>query len=369
MKRIAAVVGALLLATTVVAAPELAETLKSKALPASAETKLPGSTLAWYQAKDLGLEGAAWNDTDTRYARLPGRARDVVTSAVWNLCHNTAGICVRFVTDATTISAAWDGGQGMPHMAPSGSNGVDLYRREGEKWVFCGIGRPSIPVTSQTINILASSLPAKPTEYLLYFPLYARVTDMKIGIKKGTSIAPAPARPKGQKPIVFYGTSITQGGCASRAGMCHTAILGRWLNREVVNLGFSGSGKMEPAMADLLNELDPAVYVLECLPNMSNELVAERIVPFVKQIREKHPDTPILLVENPNKPHDNQQNKLLVVAYNYLRKSGVKQLYYLDSTKQLAGPEEATVDGVHPTDLGFMRMAETYKPVLQHILK
>src|SRR5205085_2015483 len=136
-------------------------------------------------------------------------------------------------------------------------------------------------------------------EFLLYLPLYNGVSSVEIGIAKGSTLAKGPARPpERQKPIVFYGTSITQGGCASRPGMVHTAILGRRLDRPVINLGFSGSGRMEPAMATLLAELDPAVYVLDCLPNMSAAEVAERMEPFVRTLRKAHPRTPIVMAED-----------------------------------------------------------------------
>jgi lysophospholipase L1-like esterase len=177
-----------------------------------------------------------------------------------------------------------------------------------------------------------------------------------------------PARPRTTRPIVFYGTSITQGGCASRAGMAHAAILGRHLDREVINLGFSGSGKMEPVLADLLCELDPVLYVLECLPNMTTDMVRERVAPFVRRLRNVRPKTPILLVENPNIASDGLQNRTLHAVYDELNAEGIAGLHYLPSTDQLAGREDGTVDGVHPTDLGFSRMAEAYEPVLREIV-
>ncbi len=123
-------------------------------------------------------------------------------------------------------------------------------------------------------------------QYLVYLPLYNGVKSVEIGIPKGRKIAAA-AAPSHQKPIVIYGTSITQGGCASRPGMAWTSIVGRQLETPVINLGFSGSGKMEPAMADLLAELDPSVYVLDCLANMSPEMLAERVEPFVEKLRRR----------------------------------------------------------------------------------
>ena len=190
-----------------------------------------------------------------------------------------------------------------------------------------------------------------------------------IGVEPGAKlIKPVPRAADRIKPIVFYGTSITQGGCASRSGMAHATILGRWFDHEVINLGFSGSGKMEPIMAELLGEIDAAVFVLECLPNMTTDEVAERVVPFVHILRKARPNTPILLVESPLNLPNRGGNKELKQAFIELTAEGQTRLYYLPGESQLAGEENGTVDGVHPTDLGFHRMAVAYQPVLAAIL-
>ena len=135
---------------------------------------------------------------------------------------------------------------------------------------------------------------------MIYLPLRNAVTSSEFGVPKGSTIKPATARAPGSKPIVFYGTSIPHGIGASRAGMTHVAMLARTLNREVINLGLSGSGRMEPEVVKFVAELDPSVFVLDCLPNMNAKQVTERIVPGVKLLREAHPNIPILLVEDRN---------------------------------------------------------------------
>jgi len=339
------------------------------AQPSAAETSattIAGSPLRWYNAAQLTVEGRGWpDDQPTSFTRLPERARTFATPAVWNLGRNTAGICVRFVTDSESISARWMGGTPMNHMALTGSHGLDLYRRKGKNdWEFVAVGRPGEKLTTASI---AKDLPGRATEYLLYLPLYHSVPELLVGVTDGATIAPAASRARNNaKPIVFYGTSITQGGCASRAGMAHPAILGRWLDREVINLGFSGSGKMEIELAELFGEIDAEVFVLECLPNMTTEMVAERVEPFVKKLREKRPKTPVVLVENPLNPPSHPQNQALQKAFRNLRAAGDKNLTLLEGEPQLRGRENGTVDGVHPTDLGFLRMAEYYRP---HLLK
>ncbi|MDK2970682.1 MAG: hypothetical protein PWP23_437 [Candidatus Sumerlaeota bacterium] len=334
-------------------------------LNAAESVELPDSSLAWFDARLLPIEGRAFDDTATYYERLPVRAvGNVSDTALWVSKH-TSGFAYRFVTDSPEIGASWDGGGAMNHMAATGNSGLDLYKRlpNGE-WEFCAVGRPN---TERTTKTLAKNLATEPTEYLLYLPLYQTVSQLQIGVQPGSLLAAAPPRPAGEKPLVFLGTSITQGGCASRAGMSHPAILGRWFDREVYNLGFSGSGRMEPIMAELLGEIDASAYFLECLPNMDAEMVAERIEPFVHRLRELRPTTPIVLVESPLEG-DRADNIELLKIYNNLIRDKVPNIYWLPGAGQLDGPENATVDGVHPTDLGFYRMAVAYKPMVAKVL-
>jgi lysophospholipase L1-like esterase len=264
-------------------------------------------------------------------------------------------------------------------MPATGVSGLDLYVKDKGGWHWIGAGRPGAKGTSHQAQ-LVGGLPAGKREFMLYLPLYNGVSSVDIGIHKDQSLAKADPHPAGHdKPIVFYGTSITQGGCASRPGMVHTAILGRRLDRPVINLGFSGNGKMEPEIAQLLAELDPAVYVIESTPNMTAQEVADRTEPLVRTLRKAHARTPIVLVEEPNFAHgflvgDVRQRALdrraaLRKAYDRLKEAGVEGLHYLPGDKQFGDDGEATVDGVHATDLGFLRMADAYQPVLAEILK
>jgi hypothetical protein len=207
--------------------------------------------------------------------------------------------------------------------------------------------------------------------------LYNGIEFVKIGVPAAFKIEPVP--PDTGKPIVFYGTSITQGGCASRPGMCTTAILHRRLNREFINLGFSGNGRMEPEVAELLAELDPLAYFIDCLPNMAADVVAARVEPFVKILRKAHPDTPIVLAEDrtyddafliENKRLRNTESrKALRNAYENLLNNGTRHLYYQIAEGQLGFDGDGTVDSSHPTDLGFYRQAEVYQLILQHIIQ
>ena len=213
---------------------------------------------------------------------------------------------------------------------------------------------------------------------MIYLPLRNGVTSLEIGLPKGSTISAGSPRPAGSKPILFYGTSITHGIWASRAGMTHVSMIGRTFGREVINLGFSGNGRMEPEVLKFVAELDPAVFVLDCLPNMGAKDVTERTVPGVKILREAHPSTPILLVEDRNyetgflvqaRRESNEANHAaLREAYAALQKEKVPALYYLKADDLLGHDGEGTVDGSHPTDLGFMRQAAEFEKVLRKIL-
>jgi lysophospholipase L1-like esterase len=179
-------------------------------------------------------------------------------------------------------------------------------------------------------------------------------------------------------PMVFYGTSIMHGACASRPGMSITGILGRRLDRPAINLGFSGNGRMDPEVVELLAELAPCVYAIDCLPNMVAEQVAERTEPLVRRLREARPDTPILLVEDrtytnaafrqSSRERHSAARAELRKAYERLIATGIKQLYYLEGDALLGDDGEAATDGSHPSDLGMVRYADAYEQSLRAIL-
>ncbi len=343
-------------------------------------TKDAGQAILWYDARHLTVEGRGWTDTEEFYRRLPARAKEMVPDAVWGLSKHTAGLCVRFLTDADKITARWtvtSPNLAMDHMPATGVSGLDLYVNDHGVWRWTGTGRPRSGPTNEVA--LAGGIPAGLHEYMLYLPLYNGVRSLEIGVPSAAALyRPGPRPPHRAKPICFYGTSITQGGCASRPGMAHVAILGRMLDRPTINLGFSGAGKMEDAMADLLAELDVAAYVLDCLPNMTAAMVRERVGPFVMTLRKTHPDTPIVLVENIRPQNDAflpnpravraEKNHALADAYQRLVSKGVGRLTYVRCESLLGDDGEATVDGVHPTDVGFLRFAQALEPTLRKVL-
>ena len=337
--------------------------------------------IRWFDIRQLGVEGQGWTETKSPYDRLPAKAEGQVRDAVWSLSRDSAGMCVRFVTDATSIHARWTLTKAkleMPHMAATGVSGVDLYAKDPNgRWRWVSVGQP----TAQTnVKKLADGIVPGKREYLLYLPLYNGVTSVEVGvpvansIEKGEAYAGARAR-----PIVFYGTSITHGACASRPGMVHTAILGRKYGRPIINLGFSGNGRMEPEVTALITELDAAVFVIDCCPNLGGAETAKLTKPLVEQLRAARPDTPIVLVEDrvysdawliASKQSRNDGNHAaLKKSFDELIAAGVKNLYYIPGTNLLGDDNEGTVDSSHPTDLGFQRQADEFDKILGPLVK
>lgn len=333
---------------------------------------------AWYNVADWGVEGKGWADTKHFYDRFPAKAEGVVPAPVWNLSRQSAGMAARFQSNATKISIRYTllkKELAMYHMPATGVSGVDLYARNDQgQWRWLGVTHPE----SQTVETcVANGLDGKPRDYLLYLPLYNGVESLEIGLPSEASFEPLP--PRKAKPLVLYGTSILQGGCASRPGMAWTAILGRRLDRPVINLGFSGKGRMEPEVGQLLAELDPVAYVIDCLPNLDGPSVAERAEPLVRQLRQAHPETPIVLVEDrtysaapfkaASREHHAASRAALKATYDKLVAEGMRGLVYVPGDSLLGDDDEATVDGSHPSDLGMLRQADALTPVLRPLVE
>lgn len=369
-----------LFAALVVATPLLAQTppAPSKAAPPAAK-KVEEPALEWRDVTKWGVEGRAFGDMERGrwFDRFPSVAEGKVTDAVWRLSRDSAGMMVRFKTDATTIWANYtlrSERMSGANMTPIGASGIDLYARDDTgKWRWVGVTRPDKKVVRQ--NIISGLKPGF-REYAAYLPLYNGIEELSIGVPPTAKFEPL--APRTEKPIVFYGTSITHGASASRPGMVHTAILGRRFDRPVINLGFSGNGRMDTAVGDLLVKIDAAVYVIDCLPNMGAADVRLKCIPLVKQLRAAKPGTPIVLVEDrrntnawilPDRnKHHTDNHAALKECFATLQKEGVKGLHYLGGDDLLGHDAEGATDGSHPNDLGFVRQADLFEPVIRAAL-
>ncbi len=349
-----------------------------------------GTEMIWWNpagTNEMVLEGQAWpNQLSSFYQRLPKQAEEVVRPAVWNLSKHSAGLSIRFRTDAQVIKVRYKvkGNHAMPHMPATGVSGLDLYTKTSEgSWVWHR-GNYSF---SDTIQYHYANIDPKDAfhemgrEFQLYLPLYNEVEWLQIGVPKDAVLDPLPIRQ--EKPIVVYGTSIAQGACASRPGMAWTSILGRKLDRPVVNLAFSGNGRLEKELIEYVTQIDAKIYVLDCLPNLgankdrSLEDVRKLLMSAVKQVRTKRPTTPILVVEHDGYSDaavDAQRyktyadlNRVAKEAFAQLQADGVMDVHLL-TKEELNLSMESFVDGTHPTDLGMMEYAVAYEKKIRDII-
>ena len=342
--------------------------------------QLQAQQLTYYDASCFPLLGKATQDTGARYERLPNSLKNISRPPLWNLSRNSAGMAIRFRSNSTRIALKWENlfNNHMNHMTDVGIKGLDLYCWEGNgQWRFVNSARPT-GKTNQ-VTVIANMQP-KEREYMLYLPLYDGLVSLSIGVDSLSSIdQPQINYPVCEKPIVFYGTSILQGGCASRPGMAHTNIISRRLNRECINLGFSGNGQLDLEVARVMAEVDAGVFVLDFVPNASVEQMKERMETFYRIIRNKHPKTPIVFIEDPIFTHTlfdqrvahevTRKNQTLNEIFNSLKKKGEKDIYLIHSEKMIGEDGEATVDGIHFTDLGMIRYANLITPFIKKMIK
>jgi hypothetical protein len=335
--------------------------------------------LTWFCVSSSVLSGKGWLDGMGTFNRLPDYCRSLLPEDVWNLSRHSTGINLRFKTNSSRIHAKWTLGidsLSLPHMPATSVSGLDLYARDfPDQWRWAGIGRPEkFPDNEICLNY---GFPKIEREYLLYLPLHNEVTHLEIGIESQADFQfNLPST--NQKPIVYYGTSIVHGIAASRAGMCHASIIDRSIENPVINLGFSGRAKMEIALAQVISDIDPALYILDCLPNMPPDLVDRRVIPFMDLLRHEKPNAPILLLEDRTyanawtvKTLDkrNLNSREILFSHFELLSQRYENLHYLNGDNLLGEDSEGTVDGSHPNDLGFYRIAKILIPCIRNILE
>lgn len=337
------------------------------------------SQLKFYDADRFPLFGTLVHPDHRIYQRLPDSLKTVSRPAVWHLASNSSGLYIRFASNTSRVAVKWTlkDNYSMNHMAMVGIKGLDLYSLEKGGWQFVNAARPEGKQNNVTI---ISNMTAKERDFMLYLPLYDGIDSLSIGVDSLSLISePKVDSPQAHAPVVFYGTSITQGGCASRPGMSYTSILSRKLNRQIINLGFSGNGRLDYEVARVMASCEASCYVIDCVPNCTETELTEKLKPFLDILRQSHPLTPIVLVEGPHFPYaefdavvfENLKTKAIALhrIYDELRTAGDKHLYFKSSQNLIGTDHEATVDGIHFTDLGFMRYADDFYPELQKLVK
>lgn len=340
----------------------------------------PAAGLEYYDAADFKVIGLGNVSSSNPYYRLPDSLEGKIRDQLWELARNNAGVAVRFRTDATEVGVRWTVWmkRWMNHMTATGIRGLDLYCLSDSGWCFINSARPGNDSSNK--STLVSGLSAEMREYMLYLPLYDGVDTLEIGVNRGAVISAAEVDlPSTTKPVVWYGTSIVQGGCASRPGMAATNIISRRLNREVINLGFSGNGRLDAEVAEVMASIDAGLYIIDALPNVTVEQLRQNIERFYDILRRDHPDTPILLVANPPFPSMaynatlratiEEEDAIFYDFYEMFRQRGDDNVYFMSTEGMLGDDGEATIDCNHFTDLGFMRCADYMLPVISRLLE
>lgn len=351
----------------------------------AAHAVVDANGVRWIDGKYLPIEGR-WNldETENYYCRLPDSLTTNVNAGVRGMRVHTSGMQFRFRTDSSFLfirMKSLNGWHAMPHMTEVGTSGWDVYRYDttAKAWRFVAsnhgyrdvAGRPGwrekridwTPGNACIINL----------------PLYNGVAGFELGIDAQAKIEAVGPRASGvEKPVVFYGTSITHGGCSSRPGLGWVNIVGRDLDVPVFGLGFSGSGVMEYELSDVISRIDASCYVLDCLWNMSlkekdrpKRAVETNYEKFIRNLRAKRPNVPIVMAEQCDVycggPNDKDQ--FIRKLYEKLIAEGWKNLVYLPKDKMYPNDFEGTVDGCHPNDLGMRSLATAFGSAVKEALK
>ncbi len=333
----------------------------------------------WFDVNDapFSLHGITYCAEEKKYRRMPDAVAKTVSDGVKFLATNTTGGRVRFITDSpyVAVKCVLPLGYVMAHMPAVGSHGVSLYADGTFVRMFTSsvydLVNTGKDVTA--FNGIHTFSAEKSRKIELYLPLYNGLYQMYVGVKKGSTIQAPPPYSKKQH-VVFYGSSITQGGCASRPGNDYVSHLSRWLDFDFTNLGFSGSGKAEPQMRDYLASMPADVYVLDYDYNATTvEYLEQTHYPLYETIRNAKKNAPILFISKPDfdvDPSSAARRAVIYKTYETAKANGDDKVFFIDGETLFHKEERdaCTVDTCHPNDLGFYRMAQTIRPVLEHIL-
>lgn len=350
------------------------------------ETKIQKDDIVFYDVRKapMRLYGLYTPREGELFKRMPDDVALASSNGVAHLNSMTAGARVRFSTDSKyiAIKVRMPAVHRMYHMPLTGSSGFDLYIDTPEGSYFRAVLAPDVDFREGEFECITELPDDGFNNYTIHFPLYDRVAEVFVGVQESAKMGSGMDYGYGGKRIVYYGSSITEGGCASRAGMAYSNIISRRFNIDHLNLGFSGNAKGEDAMIDYLASLDPLIFVCDYDYNAPN---LEHLEPTHKKLcrvfREKNPDTPMIIVSKPNFIERNPTWSFTSSAprrasifdhYMELINAGDRNAYFIDGEGIFMGtcydPNDCTVDGCHPNDLGFFLMAERFGNTIQQIL-
>lgn len=319
------------------------------------------------------LYGVSYDENLHQFVRMDHRVAKEVSDGVGNLSTHTSGGRLRFSTDSSVIgiSVTYPSLEQMPHMPLTGSCGFSLLEKINNTYKTVSIFRPNIDekygYTGQ-VKIEKEGI----HEYILFFPLYNSVSELKIFLDSSATLY-EPEKYRNIAPILYYGASIDQGGCASRPDCSYPAMLSKWNDIDFINLGFSGNCKGEPLMAEYLTGIDCSLFFMAYDGNApSIEYLEETHFPFYEAYRKAKKDVPIIFMSVPpfdNFPNAHERREVLRRSFIKAQELGDENVYFMDG-ETLFGDHDreiCTVEGIHPNDLGFYRIAKAVEKLYQEI--
>ena len=330
----------------------------------------------WVDARDLAIHGHTQKCEQHPYHRIDHAATNL-NKKLATMAEEAAGLYVSFKTNSSFIAASWSI---VPHrtrdnMSMIMQRGLDLYIKQDGEWRYAQSSRitPDPAVTSYK-KLLVKRLPKEEKEFMLYLPGWSEVKSLQIGIEEGATIegTPSPFRHK----VVVYGSSITHGACASRAGMTYTAIMSRNLGIDFINFGFAGQCMMQPEFLEILQKCEADAFIFDTFSNPSAKVIEARLANFVEGITKAHPGKPLIFIQSAIPletcvdPGRRAKRELRFGTAARIMKELQKQykdIYLLDE-KDVIG-KDGSADNTHPNDLGFSRLVDTYQPKIAKILR
>lgn len=331
---------------------------------------------------DFSVHGITYSSELGHFVRMPQKIADQVNEGVSNLNRHTTGGRIRFTTNSPYIAIkALLANVGISkHETIILQYGFSVYVDD----VYYGMIAPTfnqishdgkdVEYDAEIEFTLFGIIPNNYHNITIFTPLYGSVKQLFIGLKEDSQVKPQSPYTH-TKPVVFYGSSITQGGVASRAGNDYVGLISQELDTEILNLGFSGSARGEQVIAEYISGLDASVFVIDYDHNAKTvEHLRNTHLPFYKTIRNKQPTTPIVMISRPNygslPKTDNERKRVIIETYEHALNNGDKNVYFIDGETFFQGQfrNACTVDGTHPSDLGFYLMAKKIAPVIKKLL-
>lgn len=315
----------------------------------------------FYPYTTFKLEGFPWYEKDKKLYRLPIDVMEKLEGNVVTLAKSSAGGCIRFKTNSEKIAlkATYERRRHSPGMPQVSDAGFDIYVKQGEEWIFINMFRPEIEDVELNMTRELFSK-GEMREYAIYLPLYSCPEQINIGFCKSAKVSADVDRRKIEKPILFYGSSVTNGGCVARVGNTYSATVGRKLDAPIINMGYSGSCCGEVEIADAISKTDLSMFVSEFDHNTKEpEMLKERLTAFVNIIRKKNPTLPIILMSRPffaeyRREFTKVMSDTVKSVYEAMKSKGDNNVYFISGMDifDMDDRYDYTIDGVHPTDLG-----------------